>query len=61
MYINKETNYDRYADKPLREALGAYDRDFARTGETGTFHDWLAQTVDYVEYEPCATLDRADW
>lgn len=56
MNINKETNYDRYADKPLRAALAAYNEDFARVGATGTFHDWLAQAVDYVEYDPNATL-----
>lgn len=61
MNTDNETNYDHYSTKPLREALMAYDSDFARTGETGTFHDWLAQTVNYVEYAHGATLDRADW
>ena len=56
-----ETNYDRYSDKPLGEALRAYDEDFARTGETGSFHDWLAQNVDYAEFDGGAAIVRADW
>lgn len=60
MDFNRETNYDRYAHQPLLAALAAYNEDFARVGTTGTFHDWLAQTVDYVEYDPHAALGGVD-
>jgi hypothetical protein len=43
-------NWDKYKDKPVSIALAAYNADFKRVGETGTFHEWLGQEVGYEKF-----------
>lgn len=44
-------NWDKYKNKPVCIALAAYNADFKRVGETGTFHDWLGEEVGYEKFE----------
>lgn len=45
------TNWQKFKGKSVEVALKAYNADFKRVGETGTFHDWLAQEVGYTAFD----------
>lgn len=45
------TNWQKFNGKTVEVALKAYNADFKRVGETGTFHDWLAQEEGYTAFD----------
>lgn len=49
-------NWQKFKDKAVKVALEAYNADFKRVGEVGTFHDWLAQEEGYVAFDGGATF-----
>lgn len=49
-------NWQKFKGKSVEVALKAYNADFKRVGETGTFHDWLAQEEGYAAFDAGATF-----